>query len=64
MHMEHLNKTAKGAIGFLGSNKAKKPSHESASQLELCPLYWIILMKIITFKRNQEHKRDQQLTRI
>ena len=43
MHMEHLNKIAKGAIRFLGSNKSqRKPSHESASQSELCPLYWII----------------------
>ena len=24
MHMEHLNRIAKGAIGFLGSNKAEK----------------------------------------
>ena len=35
----------------------RKPPHESVSQLELCPLYWIILMKTITVKTHQAHKR-------
>ena len=36
MHIEHLNKVAKGSISFLGSNMS---SHESASQLRRC-LFW------------------------